>query len=536
MKRILLVVVLLILQLSVCGLYGQSEREKERTLFKKKLGGASGKERIEILSQLSRLYYDDYKLRIQYCEEALKLMETLGEENPELKVELVTRLSEAYGTIGRQTDGFKYMWEAIALYRQLDNKAGLSSAYTSLSYLYRSIDRLDESLKWILKASKLDDETGGYSRFTISLGMGYLYNSLGQYEDSLESLQTALDIAEASKEKMSYIRGKAHVLIAIGLSYRGQGKNLKALDTFFRALEIYLQLENSSGIITASINIANTYNAVGEYKKALANLEKALELAQQKNDKNKICYCYLYLGDVYSNMKKYTESETYYKQAGELAAELKRPNRTQLVYVGLSELEAGRGNYQKALDYYKKYVVIKDSLEVQKNSEQAAELQVRYDFENQTIKISALQKQTDLQGIIRNGLLVVLALILIILGLMFKKYLYLFAFWKKQKYIGQYRLLESIGVGGMGNVFKAHNVRDKEKISAIKVLKDELFKKENNRKRFRQEGTIIDKLVHPHIIRIFERGEYEDKLYIVMEYLEGRTLADAIEEIGEKLP
>ncbi len=104
------------------------------------------------------------------------------------------------------------------------------------------------------------------------------------------------------------------------------------------------------------------------------------------------------------------------------------------------------------------------------------------------------------------------------------KYFFLFSFWKQERYVGQYRLLERIGGGGMGTVYKAHYLRDKTKIVAIKVLKEELFRDPRSKLRFKQEAAIVDQLEHPNIVKIIERGEHQQKLYIVMEYLEGRTL------------
>jgi serine/threonine-protein kinase len=65
------------------------------------------------------------------------------------------------------------------------------------------------------------------------------------------------------------------------------------------------------------------------------------------------------------------------------------------------------------------------------------------------------------------------------------------------------------------------------------VLREELFKDEISRKRFKYEGTIIDSLDHPNIVSIYERGEYKGKLYIAMELLQGKNLAYTIEEDGQ---
>jgi len=115
------------------------------------------------------------------------------------------------------------------------------------------------------------------------------------------------------------------------------------------------------------------------------------------------------------------------------------------------------------------------------------------------------------------------------------KYITLSAFWKKQKYVGNFRLLEMIGTGGMGAVYKAKNLTDKNETVAIKVLKEEMFMDESSRKRFKQEAAIIDQLDHPNIIKVIERGESGQNLFIAMEYLQGITLTEKI-TANERLP
>ncbi len=111
-----------------------------------------------------------------------------------------------------------------------------------------------------------------------------------------------------------------------------------------------------------------------------------------------------------------------------------------------------------------------------------------------------------------------------------KKYIILSGFWKREKIIGKFKLVEKIGSGGMATIYKAQDTLDKSETVAIKVLREDLSADENYRKRFKQEAAIIDQLDHPNIVKVIERGQYKQKLYIVMELLRGKTLAKKIEE------
>ncbi|MBK7861315.1 MAG: protein kinase [Archangiaceae bacterium] len=90
---------------------------------------------------------------------------------------------------------------------------------------------------------------------------------------------------------------------------------------------------------------------------------------------------------------------------------------------------------------------------------------------------------------------------------------------------GRYRILEKIGEGGMGSVFKVEHVR-MEKVLALKVLRPDGARDKGLLSRFRQEAKTIAKLSHSNTVQVFDSGELEDgSLFIAMEYLPGRDLA-----------
>src|SRR6187399_563625 len=94
---------------------------------------------------------------------------------------------------------------------------------------------------------------------------------------------------------------------------------------------------------------------------------------------------------------------------------------------------------------------------------------------------------------------------------------------------GRYQLEASIGEGGMATVYAArHRLVDRP--CAVKIMNAALAKNVVIRERFRREAKAAQKLAHPNIIEIFDQGELPDgSLYLVMELLEGETLADVLE-------
>src|ERR1700682_3798784 len=93
--------------------------------------------------------------------------------------------------------------------------------------------------------------------------------------------------------------------------------------------------------------------------------------------------------------------------------------------------------------------------------------------------------------------------------------------------LGPYEILSPIGAGGMGEVYKARDTR-LDRIVAIKVLPAHLADRAELRERFEREARAIASLNHPHICTIYDIGHQDEIDYLVMEYLEGETLAQRL--------
>ena len=97
--------------------------------------------------------------------------------------------------------------------------------------------------------------------------------------------------------------------------------------------------------------------------------------------------------------------------------------------------------------------------------------------------------------------------------------------------LGDYNVLDEVGAGGMGQVFKARHRRMK-RIVALKVLPEQLVNSPEAVRRFETEVEAAAQLEHPHIVRAYDAGEADGTRFLVMEYVDGLDLRSLIHSQG----
>src|SRR5580658_6204060 len=93
--------------------------------------------------------------------------------------------------------------------------------------------------------------------------------------------------------------------------------------------------------------------------------------------------------------------------------------------------------------------------------------------------------------------------------------------------LGPYEIQSPLGAGGMGEVYRARDTRLGRDV-AIKILPSHLSDNPEAKQRFEREARAISSLNHPHICTLYDVGHQDGTDYLVMEFLEGETLADRL--------
>jgi serine/threonine protein kinase len=95
--------------------------------------------------------------------------------------------------------------------------------------------------------------------------------------------------------------------------------------------------------------------------------------------------------------------------------------------------------------------------------------------------------------------------------------------------LGPYEILDPLGAGGMGEVYKARDTR-LDRIVAIKVLPAQFAAHPEARQRLEREARAVSALNHPHICTLYDIGQQDGLDYLVLEYLEGETLSSRLKQ------
>lgn len=553
--------------------------------LEKKLETVSGKEKIELLNQLAKKNtFNSPKKSITFGEQALELSRALKDRKGEAAAlrnigaadrilgnhdktldyyqkaltiykslkdkkgtgSLLHNIGILYWNLSDYPKALEYLKKSLAIAEELDFKTGIASSLNIIGVIHDDLSNFDKALEYYLKSMKLYEEMGNKKGYAILLNnVGIVYRKLNRLDKARDYYEKAIKI----EKELGNNEGVGRGLNNLGVVYESLKEYPKALDYYLRALKIKKEAGNKQKIASSLMNIGNVYTRLEEYDNALECYRESLKIRREIGEKKGMCNTLKNLGKFYTKQGNYGKALTYLEQCLIIAKEIDSKAELNDTYYNLSELYSQQKDYKKALDYFKRHTDTKDEILNKESNDKIAEMQVKYETEKKKKEITLLEKNNELlhknnkiqeltlsrEKFKTNAFTIGFVLVLIIGLLLFKKYLYLFAFWKKKNYIGHYRILEEIGSGGMGIVYKASPVMEKEKTVALKVIRDEYSQDPIHRKRFMNEAQLVDQLDHPNIVKVYERGESDRHLFIAMEMLHGRSLAEIIGN-NERIP
>ncbi len=349
--------------------------------------------RVNILTSLSRelINRGNYDKAQTYSEEALKIAPIIGFKRGAY---------DAYNNIGvsytRQSDfpkALNNLNTALKIAQQIGYKIGVANTTNNIAVVYSMQSNFPEALKSNLAALKLREEIGDKKNIANSYNnIGKVYTSLGKDKEALKYHSMALKIREALGDK----RGLMNSYTNFGNIFSRDSNTTEALKNYFAALKIGQELEDQREIATTYMNIGVAYYYQKNDIKAAEYNFKALELQKALSNSYGVAQCYINAGNIFLAANNFKEAEIYLDSAIELSKELGAYDLIINAYKILFERDTNAENWQNAYQHYRMYILYRDSLFNEDNTEKVMQTQMQYELDKKDL---TYQKELALKAV-----------------------------------------------------------------------------------------------------------------------------------------
>ena len=357
--------------------------------------------------------------------------------------------------------------KAEAIAKELNSKKLLANVYRKKSLAHFFSSKIEISIQYNIKASKLYKELNDYENYADT------FITLG-WQIKNRDLEKAVFYMNRGIKTLENKTPNSFRLIGAYNNYGVLKQRKNQLDSALyyheKSLNICLIVNDSIGIPYAQTHIGEVYLKKKQFLKAEKKFLKALNIRKKRNDIYGLTDSYLYLGDLYFAKTEYKNAINYFKLSEKLAIENSyyplRKYATEYIYKSYEN----SNDVKNAFDYYKLFTKLKDSLLNKETNSKIAELEIKFETGEKEIKIANQKKELLAQELaIKNRSLYAILLLasLIILGVIF------FAIYKKNQFKRK-QLQKEIDLKDALSVIKTQNRLQEQRLRISRDLHDNI--------------------------------------------------------------
>lgn len=405
---------LLLLLISAFTLAGNSQTNSLDSLKIALTKTIDQTKQIDLLNEIStKYYYIHYDSLMSYAEEAFRRSVAAGYTDGEIVA--LHRKCDYYINTGDFKTASHLIEQAERLATKTNNKVLLAESYLIRGDIYGSISIFDQAYDYYNSALQIFNNENqkaralkAENRICVTL---FVYND--RYDKALEVFQKVLKGAEAINDKELIVTG----LNNVAAMYGKLGENTKALELFNMALRINLESRENFMAASNMVSMASIYASMGNNDTATAYYSRALEYAG--SDKNVLVRNLLQLrrGVFYFNTNNLEHAIPDLNEVFTVSELSGWPEPAMQSADLLAKIYEKQGNEQLSLHFMKKYVEYLRIFESEGNTRKMAELEVKYDFEKEALRIEAVNRRKTIllsSALITSVLIIILVIILLI--------------------------------------------------------------------------------------------------------------------------
>ena len=415
------------------------------------LPSLNGQYKVDLLNKLAE---KDEKNQKVYANEALELAENIDYPKGQAKA------TEILGNYAIENKDFEnaltFYKKANESYAFLEDTEGQLRTLKGLNNASFDLKNFDDVIDYCLQIQHLAETVDNKSFLAYSYARmgrlrGEIMNDLsGSQEYSLKAIDLYLEIGEKDMLPALYSN--------LGIAYYLEQQHDSALIYYNKGIALGEKLNKKEALHILYSLSCELYTERKEYDKALEYSKLALSISLDDERKDLAAFDNLLIGQLYSEKEQY-DSALYYINIGvDIAKELDKKFYVALGYERLSQIYKGKNNPEKAIEYLEKLVSLKDTIAKSTFSVSLAEKEAEFQIQRKQEELKSLEKSAFQQRLFRNGIILISALVIFILGLFINRYNVIMKFQKQE--LDRLRTIKQL--------------EEKEKL----LLKDKLLHKE----------------------------------------------------------
>lgn len=354
------------------------------------LESSAGPQKVHLLNELTYQYsFKDAPMAIRFGEQALDLALHIGDDR--LLAQTYNDLSIAYIGKGDYEQSLVLNEKALKIRELLGDSMQVAASLSKLGNVHFELGRFDKALRYYLRALAI------YEGNNASLYAGQIYNNIGtiyekngELERSIEYREKSIEIAQQYNDLNVVITAKGNV--ANVLQKMGRYKEAESL--FLSLIPLIDSTGNKEHLSSVYQGLGVNARMQGKTQDGAMYYRKALKVYEDMGNETGISLINVNLGNVYTDLKQFQRAEEHLNKG--LKISLDNNSYTQIIhaYMGLSDLEKERGEFDKAWNYLKLASLYKDSTYSENITEQIAEMGVKYETEKKERELA--EKESEL--------------------------------------------------------------------------------------------------------------------------------------------
>jgi len=396
--------------------------------------------RVKILIALAKDYRTvDLVKADSSAQEAFRLSMNLGYISGQ--AESYNVLGLIYRNKGDLAKALEYYMLAMPLTKRLGNESQTAKVHGNIARIYMNQGKYPPAIENLLLAIATFEKLKDNKSLAAAEGsMGILYSRMGKSKEAIEYYRKAIALRTGLNDEVGIANDLENLGIEFGFIYKESKKQADfdtAMSYHHRSLAMSLVQDDKQGVAMILNNMARVElsNVMLEgNKEAIARTEKTIERAlkmnQEVGDKSGIASCLMNLGTLYARTGDYEKSIKLREEALVLIKEIGQIEWLRDTYHAMAQVQEDKKDYKGALGSFRNYSNWKDSLLNETSNKQVAELKEKFEADKKEKQLEILRQRSEIDRLdidrqknIRNSTFAVMALVLILVFVLYNRYL-----------------------------------------------------------------------------------------------------------------